>query len=84
MVSDRIIQSVKRDIILDGSARYGVSRNVPATDEQGRDCLIALVVIERDNGQAGCSFEVVGINEARIRFQGEQVIQEEVLRRMHA
>lgn len=77
---DKLIASVKRDIILDSTVRYGVARNVPAKDEQGRDCAIALVVAERDNG----SFEVIGINEERIRFHGEDIIKDEVLRRVYA
>lgn len=69
-----------RDIILNSSVRYGLARNVPASDEHGRDVRICLAVAERDNG----AFEVVGINEDRIRDQGEGIIVEEILRRIHA
>jgi hypothetical protein len=69
-----------RNNIIDASARYGLSRNIPATDEQGRDVRLCLVVIERDNG----AFELIGINEDRIRFQGESTITEEILRRVYA
>jgi hypothetical protein len=69
-----------RNIILNSSARYGLARNVPASDEQGRDVRICLAVVERDNG----SFEVIGINEERIRFHGPAIIEEEILRRVHA
>jgi hypothetical protein len=69
-----------RDIILNSSVRYGLARNVSASDEQGRDVRICLVVCERDNG----AFEVIGISEERIRFHGEGVITEEILRRIHA
>lgn len=76
---ERLIKTVRRDLILDTHVRYGLARNVPATDEQGRDCLICLAIIERDNGM----FETVGINEERIRFQGEGVIKEEVMRKVY-
>lgn len=79
-MNQHIINAVPRNLILNGNVRYGVSRNVPATDASGRDCRIALVVAERDNG----SFEVIGISEDRIRFQGENVITDEILRRVHA
>lgn len=69
-----------RDIVLNSSARYGLARNVPASDEQGCDVRICLAVAERDNG----SFEVIGINEDRIRDQGEGIIIDEILRRVHA
>lgn len=69
-----------RNLILSSSARYGLARNVPANDEQGRDVLICLAVVERDNG----AFEIIGINEERIRFQGDHVIEEEILRRINA
>lgn len=78
---DRIIALAgPRDIILNSTARYGLARNVPATDEHGRDVFLCLAVIERDNG----SFEVVGINEERIRFQGVGIIEEEILRKVYA
>ena len=78
---DRLIALAgPRNIILNSAVRYGLARNVPATDERGRDCLICLAVAERDNG----SFEVIGISEERIRFHGEGIIQDEILRRVHA
>lgn len=76
---DRLIKSVRRDIVLTGNVRYGLARNVPATDEQGRDVRICLAVIERDNG----AFDTVGISEERIRFKGEGIIQEEILRKVY-
>jgi len=79
-MKDKLIKHIRRDIILNSGVRYGVSRNVPAEDEQGRPVKIALVLIERDNG----AFETLGINEERIRFQGEGIIQEEVLRKVYA
>lgn len=55
-------------------ASYGITRNVAATDSQGRDCKIALVVIKHDNG-----FEqTLAINEELIRFAGEGIIEHEV------
>jgi hypothetical protein len=51
-------------------ASYGITRNVAATDPQGRPCKIALVVIKHENG-----FEqTLAINEDEIRFAGEGVI----------
>jgi hypothetical protein len=79
-MKDRLIATVPRNIILNSSVRYGVSRNVPAEDGHGKPVKICLVIIERDNG----SFETVGINEERIRFQGEGIIEEEVLRKVYA
>ena len=75
-----IIDATPRDIILTGNVRYGVSRNVPATDSRGRRVLLAMAVIERDNG----AFDVLGINEEKIRFHGEGIIEQEVLRRVYA
>lgn len=79
---DRMIQMAgpRRNLIANSSARYGLARNVPANDEQGRDVRICLVVIERDNG----AFEIMGINEDRIRFHGDHVIEEEILGRINA
>jgi hypothetical protein len=79
-MKDKLIRTVPRDIILNSSVRYGVSRNVPAEDEHGKPVKLALVLIERDNG----AFETLGINEERIRFHGEGIIEEEVLRKVHA
>lgn len=70
----------RRNLIANSSARYGLARNVPANDEQGRDVRICLVVVERDNG----AFEILGINEERIRFHGDHIIEEEILRRVNA
>lgn len=75
-MNSRLIATVRRDIILNGSIRYGVARNVPAEDEAGKPCRIALVVIERESG----ALETVCINEARIRFHGEGIIADEVRR----
>lgn len=77
---DRLIASVKRDLVLDAHVRYGLARNVPARDDTGRSVKLCLAVIERDNGP----FEVAAINEERIRFHGEQIIAEEVLKRAYA
>lgn len=66
--------NIARDIILNGTVRYGVARNVPAEDKDGRPIAIALVVIERDNG----SFQTLAIPESKIRFAGEGIIQQEV------
>lgn len=77
---DKLIRHVRRDIILDTHFRYGLARNVPATDEKGRDVSLCLAVVERDNG----SFEVVAINEEKIRFHGPQIIEDEILTRMYA
>lgn len=54
--------------------RYGVSRNVAAIDEAGKDVRLAIVVIEYENGykQTRC------INEELIRFAGEGIIENEV------
>jgi hypothetical protein len=79
-MNNRLIASVKRDIILAGDIRYGVARNVPANDEHGKPVLLAMAVIERDNG----AFEIVAIREDKIRFEGEGVIEQEVLRRVYA
>jgi hypothetical protein len=75
-MNSRFIRSIKRETLLTGDVRYGLARNVPATDAKGKDCLIALVVIERDNG----AFQTVGISEERIRFHGEGVIRQEIER----
>ncbi len=77
---DQLIKHVRRDLVLDSAVRYGLARNVPGVDEHGRDVALCLAVVERDNG----AFEVVGINEERIRFHGEQIIKEEILRRVYA
>jgi hypothetical protein len=78
-MSDFLINSTPRDIILSSTIRYGVSRNVDARDKAHRPVKLAMVVMERDNG----SFEVFGIREDRIRFYGEGVIQAEVLRKAY-
>jgi hypothetical protein len=78
---DRMIAMAgPRDIILDSSVRYGLARNVPATNEHGKDVRVCLAVAERDNG----SFEVIGIDEERIRFYGEGIIADEIMRRIYA
>lgn len=77
---DKLIQHVRRDIVLNSAVRYGLARNMPATDEQGRDVLLCMAVIERDNG----SFELHAIPEEKIRFHGPQIIEEEILQRMYA
>lgn len=79
-MNEDLIKSVRRDIVLTGNVRYGLARNVPATDEHGNDVRICLAVIERDNGM----FDTVGISEDRIRFQGESIIQDEIMRKVYA
>lgn len=82
-MTDSLINTIPRDIVLTGGIRYGLARNVPGTDERGRDVKLCLAVVERDNGRAGVSFEVLGISEDRIRFQGEGIIQDEILRKVY-
>lgn len=53
---------------------YGISRNVPATDPDGRDCRIALVTIKHENGRE----QTLAIDEEKIRFCGEGIIDLEV------
>lgn len=61
-------------VILNGSVRYGVSRNVAATDAKGMPATIAVVVIERENGE----FQTLAVPETLIKFAGESVIEAEV------
>lgn len=69
-------------ITLNGSVRYGVSRNVPADGPNG-PTKIALVVIERDTGNKdNLAFETIAIPEDKIRFAGESIIENEVRRVM--
>jgi hypothetical protein len=63
--------------ILNGSIRYGASRNVPADGPNG-ETQIALVVIERENG----AFETLAIPEALIQFGGKGMIENEVKRKV--
>ena len=81
-VADRFTSIPGKPIILNGSIRYGVSRNCPATDGRGRQVKLAIAVIERDNGAAGTTFETVAIDEEKIRFAGESIIEQEVKRVM--
>jgi hypothetical protein len=69
-----------KPIILSGSIRYGVSRNCRAERPDGTPVQIAIVVIERDNGASGTSFETLAIPEEKIRFAGESIIENEVKR----
>lgn len=55
---------------------YTVTRNVAATDAQGKPCRIALASIIHDNG-AG---QTVAIREDLITFAGESIIDVEVKR----
>lgn len=55
---------------------YGVTRNVEATDEHGQPCRIALVVIEHESGAK----QTLAVNEALIRYAGEDIIEAEVKR----
>jgi hypothetical protein len=66
----------KQMLTLNGSVRYGVTRNVPATDAQGRAVLIAMAVVERENG----AFQTLAIPEAQITFAGEGIIEDAVRR----
>lgn len=77
---DQLIKHVRRDLVLDSAVRYGLARNVPGTDGHGKPVSLCLAVVERDNG----AFEIVGINEERIKFQGEGIIKEEILRKVYA
>ena len=54
--------------------KYTVSRNVKATDAQGNDVLIAMCLIEHENGQR----QRLAIPEAKIQFCGEGLIDIEV------
>jgi hypothetical protein len=78
-MKDKLIAKVRRDLILNSSVRYGLARNVPATDEHGKPVLLCLAILERDNGE----FEVHAIREDLIRFAGEGIIKDEILRRFY-
>ncbi len=56
------------------SVSYGIRRNVPAENEAGAPCRIALVVIRHENGAR----QTLAINEALISMMGERVIEEEI------
>jgi hypothetical protein len=53
---------------------YRVMRNVPAVDEKGQDCHIAVALIMHENGVC----QRVAIDEALIKFAGEGIIADEV------
>jgi 2-C-methyl-D-erythritol 4-phosphate cytidylyltransferase len=53
---------------------YSVMRRVPATKENGQDCLIAVALVIHENGTR----QRVAIDEEFIRFAGENVIEHEV------
>lgn len=58
-----------------------VTRNVPATNEAGMPCLIALATVVHENGQT----QTIAVNEAQARFMsgsddGKTFIMEEVMR----
>lgn len=55
---------------------FTVTRNVAATDSIGQPCNIALATIIHENGQA----QTVAIPEDKIRFEGEHIIEAEVLK----
>ena len=55
-------------------ATYAVMRNVPATNEQGADCLVAIALVTHENG----TLQRVAIPEELIRYAGEEVIKHEV------
>jgi hypothetical protein len=55
--------------------RYGLQRNVPA-EKDGQPCKIAMVVVERENGQ----LTTLAVNEELIKFMGEAVIEQEIAR----
>ena len=54
--------------------RYGLSRNMPCTDEKGNDVLMCLVMIEHENGFK----QRLVIPESLIQYAGEGVIHLEV------
>lgn len=53
---------------------YTVMRNLPAEDEHGRACKIAVALVQHENG----TLQRVAINEEMIRYAGEGVIEHEV------
>lgn len=53
---------------------YTVMRNLPAEDEQGRACKIAVALVQHENG----TLQRVAINEEMIRFLGEGIIEGEI------
>lgn len=60
---------------------YTVMRNMPATNAQGKDCLIAIALVRHENGYT----DRVAINEDFLRFQSggdplreEQIIEHEI------
>lgn len=55
---------------------YRVMRNVPAVDEKGEDCKIAVALVMHESGVC----QRVAIPEALIRFAGEGIIDDEVKR----
>jgi hypothetical protein len=55
---------------------FTVTRHVPAEDAIGRPCKIALATIIHENGQA----QTVAIPEDKIQFEGEDIIESEVLK----
>lgn len=54
--------------------RYNVMRRVPAVNANGEDCLIAIALIQHENGVC----QRVAIDEGLIRFAGEGIIADEV------
>lgn len=58
----------------DLAIRYGVSRNMAATDKAGYPVSIALVVVEFPNGER----RQLAVREDEIRFKGEALIEQRV------
>ena len=54
--------------------KYSVMRRVQATNDKGEDCLIAIALIQHENGVC----QRVAIDEALIKFAGEGLIDDEV------
>lgn len=62
--------------IADRLIRYGLARNVPATDATGQPVSLALAYVEHENGRE----QIIPINEDYIRFMGESCIEQEIAR----
>jgi hypothetical protein len=62
--------------IADRLVRYGLSRNVEATDANGNAVKICMAVVHHENGY----MQTIAINEELIRFMGEGAIEQEIAR----
>jgi hypothetical protein len=55
--------------------KYTVMRNLPATNDKGQSCKIAVALVQHENGTC----QRVASDEEFIRYAGEGVIEAEVL-----